>query len=80
MEVDMPYSYSVRVPCPSEHAEVVKQTLLVDKELSPTQISREIIVDGDAIVVNYEAATLRYLRVAVHSCLQMMALSLEAVC
>ena len=76
----MPVVFRMEVPCPSAHAAVVRNSVMVDQELSPDKVSREITVGDNVLHVVYRGATLRNTRVAVHSCLQLMALALSAVC
>ncbi|KAF4594679.1 Pcc1-domain-containing protein [Ophiocordyceps camponoti-floridani] len=64
---DFPYSLTIRIPLPSQRlAETALKALVVDEELSPL-VRRSLAVERHILVVDYDAATNRMLRVAVNS-------------
>ena len=78
--MDAPVVFTMKVPCPSAHAAVVQKALLVDQELAPEKVSRDITVGDNELTIVYRGTTIAATRVSVHSCLQLMGLALQAVC
>ncbi|KAK6332877.1 hypothetical protein TWF696_002897 [Orbilia brochopaga] len=80
MAADFPHSLSLAVPLPSPRlARVLARSLAVDKELSPF-VRRSFSVspqDADVLVIDYQAATARMLRVAVNGCMESLNLALH---
>lgn len=62
------YNCTLRIPfeC-NKHAEYVKTCLEVDEELQPTKITKDFIIDGCSLVVEFHSCELKVLRVAISS-------------
>ncbi|GAA5997168.1 chromatin DNA-binding EKC/KEOPS complex subunit PCC1 [Rhodotorula paludigena] len=59
------YSVSLSIPFPApENATLVKRVVEVDKPLRPSELSRELTLDGSTLVANFRAATVAQARVA----------------
>ncbi|WWD21526.1 hypothetical protein CI109_106012 [Kwoniella shandongensis] len=74
------HTVTLRVPFHSpEHARVAQRALEVDREQNGTFVSREIEVEGDVLVVDYAATTVRLLRLATNSFLSSVDLVLRTM-
>ncbi|KAJ8046835.1 EKC/KEOPS complex subunit LAGE3 [Holothuria leucospilota] len=58
----------MKIPFPSDReAEIAYNSLRVDKEPRKSQITKELNLDGNVLLVNFTATEARFLRVAVGS-------------
>jgi len=66
LDEEKPWKYSVVVPLTTErHATIVYKSLLPDKEPRPTQVEREMSVQGSTLVCKWSTSTPQLLRVVV---------------
>ncbi|KAJ1875279.1 hypothetical protein LPJ55_000808 [Coemansia sp. RSA 990] len=64
---EFPHSITLTVPFgDSKLAQIAKESLQVDSELSSDKVNRTISVEGANLIVTYTATTLRMLRVSVN--------------
>ncbi|BGP45446.1 hypothetical protein JCM10450v2_001265 [Rhodotorula kratochvilovae] len=59
------HSLSLKIPFPSaDNATLVKRVIEVDKPLRPSELTRELTVEGPVLVCDFRAATVAQARVA----------------
>eukprot|EP00465_Bigelowiella_longifila_P011273 CAMPEP_0185263304 /NCGR_PEP_ID=MMETSP1359-20130426/13757_1 /TAXON_ID=552665 /ORGANISM="Bigelowiella longifila, Strain CCMP242" /LENGTH=91 /DNA_ID=CAMNT_0027850717 /DNA_START=111 /DNA_END=386 /DNA_ORIENTATION=- len=74
------YQYTLSIAFPSEKdAETVFKVLTVDEEVRPDRIKRGIQREKEKLKIEFSASELRYLRVAVSTFLQSMALVVDTI-
>ncbi|WVF69752.1 hypothetical protein IAT40_004531 [Kwoniella sp. CBS 6097] len=62
------HTVTLRIPFHTpQHAEIARQAIDVDREQNGTFVSREMVVDGDELVVTYWTSTIRLLRLSTNS-------------
>jgi tRNA threonylcarbamoyladenosine modification (KEOPS) complex Pcc1 subunit len=67
---------TARIPFPTaEEASIAAAATSVDPELRPESVSRQVVADGTALVLNFAAVDVRTLRAAVGTFLDLVALS-----
>ncbi|XP_047071142.1 uncharacterized protein LOC124679430 [Lolium rigidum] len=62
-----------------EHATIVYKTLVVDKELQPDKVRREMTVSGGKLIVRFEAVEARFLRASFSAFVDLMVLVTKLV-
>ncbi|KAI9428319.1 CTAG/Pcc1 family, partial [Lactarius indigo] len=61
----------VRIPfAHSDHANIAKQVIEVDRELQPQAVKRELSVEGDVLVASFSTLTIRLARLTLNSFLE----------
>ena len=79
-ELDISSCVQLSVPFPStRHAEITYNTLRIDREPRRGGCSKELLLDGNKLVVNFRAKEARFLRVAVNSFLEFLTLVAETI-
>jgi len=65
------HKISVRIPfANSQHANIAKQVIEVDRELQPQAVKRELSVEGDVLVASFSTLTVRLARLTLNSFLE----------
>ncbi|CAG8534772.1 6415_t:CDS:2 [Funneliformis mosseae] len=73
MSTSLGHSLTLTIPFPSSRlASVAERTLNVDKELKSDQVKRIISTDDDKLIVTFDCASVKLLRVSVNSLLDMI--------
>eukprot|EP00898_Chlorokybus_atmophyticus_P007649 jgi/Chlat1/7886/Chrsp66S07345 len=71
-----PYQYSLQVPyATAAAASIIRNTLSVDKELRPAQVSRVVTVEGTVLHVDFRAKDVKVLRGSIGGFLDALALA-----
>mmetsp|Transcript_13155 Transcript_13155/g.34418 ORF Transcript_13155/g.34418 Transcript_13155/m.34418 type:complete len:99 (-) Transcript_13155:1634-1930(-) len=74
------FKYDMNVPFASQdHAVIVYNSLVVDEELQPKLVIRDMSVDKDVLKVTFYTNQLRILRVSVSSFYDMLTLATKTV-
>ena len=60
-------------------AQIVVNSISVDKEVSPDNFQREIILEKDTIIVNFKATKWKWLRVGIQSFYDNVELCLQTI-
>lgn len=77
---DKPWKYSIEVPLSStRNSNIVYNTLKVDKEPRPKDITKELFVKEGSLLCNWSASSPQFLRVAVNSFFENISLILETI-
>ncbi|KAH9255417.1 hypothetical protein BASA81_006536 [Batrachochytrium salamandrivorans] len=81
LDVDMPFTCLVEVPFATcRAAEITKQTLEVDAELTPDKVRRTLLVRGSVLVCSIESAEQRLLRASLASFFDMAMTATRFLC
>ncbi|CAG8492316.1 6959_t:CDS:2 [Funneliformis caledonium] len=73
MSTSLGHSLTLTIPFPSSRlASIAERTLNVDKELKSDQVKRIISTDDDKLIVTFDCASVKLLRVSVNSLLDMI--------
>lgn len=81
LDVDMPFTCSVEVPfATARAAEITKQTLEVDAELTPDKVRRTLQVRGSVLVCSIESTEQRLLRASLASFFDMAMTATRFLC
>ncbi|WWC67996.1 uncharacterized protein I206_101915 [Kwoniella pini CBS 10737] len=71
---------TIRIPFyTSQHAQIAKQALEVDKEQNGSFVHRELLTEGDILIANYETTTVRLLRLSTNSFLSSLDLVIRTM-
>jgi len=75
-----PFSFDGRMEFDSaEDAAMVRNSLAVDPELRPQQVSRKLTVEGSTLVMHFEAVEVRLLRAAVGTFFDLLVLATQTL-
>jgi len=78
--MEKPWKYSVEIPLTSErYSKIVYNTLKVDSEPRPKEITREISTKGESLLCNWSSATPQLLRVSIGSFFANLSLILDTI-